>query len=297
MAERLPPSPDSVSPTPIGVDDADAEAPANEIISDVDTAAAAPAGNSQHRAAKRVLELIEIVAASDRPLSLSELARRADLPKSTTHSLVHTLASEGFLERASDGGHYSLGGRLLRLLIQLPQRFELSRVARPVMQRLVDEIGETSLIGVRRGDKILYVEQVEAPQFIRYVAPLGELRPLYCTSIGKLFMANMPASELRTLLRDHPPHSFTTYTKTNIGENLAEARAVKERGYGLNREESVSGVTAIAAPIHQAGDPEAPLIAGLALVGPSDRMGPKLEQARELVLDAGTQIALAVRSR
>lgn len=293
------PPPDSHPSAVPGTEDASSQAPEGVAAAEAEPSASRPttSGVSQHRAAKRALELIETVAASDRPLSLSELAQRADLPKSSAHSLVHTLTSEGFLERGADGGRYSLGPRLLRLLVRLPHQFELPRIARPIMQRLVDEIGETALIGIRRGDSILYVEQVEAPQFIRYVAPLGEPRPLYCTSIGKLFMANMPPSELLTLLRAHPPHNFTAYTKIDIDENLAEARAVKERGYGLNREESISGVTAVAAPIHQGGDPEAPLIAGLSLVGPSDRMGPKLQQARELVLDAATQIALAIKSR
>lgn len=252
---------------------------------------------STHRAAKRALELIESIAASDRALTLSELAQRADLPKSTAHSLVHTLTAEGFLERALEDGRYSLGPRLLRLLGRLPHQFELPRIARPIMQRLVDGLGETALLGIRRADSVLYVEQVEAPQYIRYVAPLGEPRPLHCTSIGKLFMAHLPTSELKSLLRTNPATAHTAYTKTDVEEILNEARAVKAQGYALNREESISGVTALAVPIHRGGDQDAPLIAGLSLVGPSDRMAPKLQQGRERTLDAAAQIAVAVTAR
>jgi IclR family acetate operon transcriptional repressor len=252
---------------------------------------------SQHRAAKRALELIETVAESEGGLTLSDLAQRADVPKSTAHSLVHTLTAEGFLERGAESGRFSLGPRLLRLLGRLPHQFELPRVARPIMQKLVDEIGETTLLGVRRGANVLYVEQVEAPQFIRYVAPLGEPRPLHCTSIGKLFMGDMPEGDLRALLRDEPLPALTPYTKTDIEEIITEARAVKEQGYAFNRGESIAGVTAVSVAVRAGAEQDAPVLGGLSLVGPSERMAPKLQHGRDLLLDAAAQIALAIKSR
>ncbi len=256
-----------------------------------------PSKASQHRAAKRALELIESVAESEGGLTLSELAQRAEVPKSTAHSLVHTLTAEGFLERGTDSGRFSLGPRLLRLLGRLPHQFELPRIARPIMQKLVDEIGETTLLGVRRGANVLYVEQVEAPQFIRYVAPLGEPRPLHCTSIGKLFMANMSEGDLRALLQSAPLEALTPYTKTDVEEIIAEARAIKEQGYAFNRGESISGVTAISVAVHAGNEADAPVLGGLSVVGPSERMAPKLPQGRELLLEATSQIALAIKSR
>src|SRR5262245_35637333 len=159
-------------------------------MAEVSTETAAPERTSDggHRAAKRALEVIEHVAASPRPVSLSEIAREVGLPKSSAHALIRTLDNEGYLQR-DVRGEYSLGPRLLRLLGSLPHRFELPRVARPIMQELVDELGETAILGILQGSEILYVEQVEAPQVIRYVAPLGEPRPLGVTSIGKVHLA------------------------------------------------------------------------------------------------------------
>lgn len=251
---------------------------------------------AHHRAARRVLELIETVAASDRALNLSELAHNLELPKSTAHALVHTLTADGFLERNGDA-RYTLGPRLLRLLGGLPHQFELPRIARPVMQELVDEVGETALVGVSRRRQILYVEQVEAPHPIRYVAPLGEPRPLHCTSVGKLFLAYMPEGELREFVSATPLEAFTAYTKTDIGEVLAEARTIRDHGYSLNREESIPGVTALAAGIRERGQDDAPLFAGLSVVGPSERMAPKLHRAKELVPKAATSIALGIHTR
>ena len=66
-----------------------------------------------------------------------------------------------------------------------------------MMEALVDQVGETAILGVRSGTSIIYVEQVEAPQYIRYAAPLGEARPLYPSSIGKLFIAAMSPAALQ----------------------------------------------------------------------------------------------------
>lgn len=261
------------------------------------------AGNSKHskamphRAAKRTLELIEALAETDKPLSLSELAVGANLPKSTAHSLVHTLTVEGFIERDDASGKHSLGPRMLRLMGRLPDQFSLPRIARPVMQRLADRIGETTLVGIRRGNGILYVEQVEAPQFIRYVAPIGEIRPLHCTSIGKIFIAELGDEQLRALLEESPPKAYTGYTKTEISEIIAEARAVREAGVAMNREESISGVTAVAAPIYGRSDSISPLIGGLSVVGPSDRMAGKLQEAKELLVAAAAEISPAAKPR
>lgn len=248
---------------------------------------------AQHRAAKRALELIEIVADGDGGLTLSELAVRAGVPKSTAHALLHTLTEETFLERSPSEGRYTIGPRLLRLLGRVPDQFELPRIARPIMQQIVDEFGETALLGIRRGAHILYVEQVEAPQFIRYVVPLGEPRPLHCTSIGKLFMAYMEPADLRSLLRESPPQSYTAHTETDIDGLLRQARSVRAEGVGYNREESIAGATAVAAPIFAGGKPQAPMIAGISLVGPSQRVRPHLDEGRTLVLAAAERIALA----
>lgn len=249
----------------------------------------------QHRAAKRALDIIELVASSKDPISLSEVCRRANLPKSSAHSLLHTLAVENYLERDAHN-RYTLGSRLLQLLGQLPRQFELPRVARPIMQQAVDELGETSLLGIRRGTEIIYIDQVEAPQFIRYVAPVGEPRPIYCTSMGKLFLSEMPVADARALLELVDRTARSDYTKVDIGEILTELDAIRSQGYALNREESIPGVIAVGAPIREGGAPDGRLVAGVSLVGPADRMGPKLRDARERVVAAAEAIGLGVKS-
>lgn len=256
-----------------------------------------PDTGAHHRAARRSLEIIEAVAADGSGLSLSELSRRVDLPKSTAHTLVQTLASDGFLERDTKSGHYVLGPRMLRMLGRLPDQFELPRVARPMMEVLVDEVGETAILGVRSGTSIIYVEQVEAPQYIRYAAPLGEARPLYSSSIGKLFIAAMSPAALEELMSESPPGRLTESTKTVPDEIVAECREVSALGHALNREETIEGVMAVAAPIYRGTGEKTTLLAGLSVAGPADRLSRRIEQIRPAVVQTAEQIGLALKPR
>ena len=253
------------------------------------------ASDGGHRAAKRALEVIENVAASPRPVSLSEIAREVGLPKSSAHALIRTLDNEGYLQR-DDRGEYSLGPRLLRLLGTLPHRLELPRVARPIMQGLVDELGETAILGIRQGDAIVYVEQVEAPQAIRYVAPLGEPRPLQVTSIGRLYLAALAPDEADSLLRELTLEKLTDRTLTSRSAIGKELEGVRDRGYAVNDEESVAGVVAIAVPVREGGD-DGPLVAGLSIAGPADRMRAALDSMPERLFDAARRIGAGVVSR
>jgi IclR family acetate operon transcriptional repressor len=249
-----------------------------------------------HRAAKRALELIEHVAASSEPVSLSELARQVDLPKSSAHALARTLADEGYLLR--DGrGAYALGPRLLALLGRLPHRFELPRVARPIMQQLVDDLGETAILGIRQGPQVIYIEQIEAPQMIRYVAPLGEPRPLHATSIGKIMLASMSPDDADALLRETKLERFTEHTTVSLRALKAELAAIREQGYALNQGESMAGIAAIAVPVRQGGAPTGSVIAGISMTGPASRMNGDLSEAHPRLEQAAQQIGAGVQAR
>jgi DNA-binding IclR family transcriptional regulator len=256
-------------------------------------AAGERASDGGHRAAKRALEVIEHVAASPQPVSLSEIAREVGLPKSSAHALIRTLDNEGYLQR-DDRGSYSLGPRLLRLLGSLPHRFELPRVARPIMQELVDALGETAILGIRQGQEIVYVEQVEAPQVIRYVAPLGDPRPMQVTSIGKVHLALMPAEESEAILRGATFEPLTDKTLTDRGAIKEELAKVRERGFSVNNEESIEGVVAMAVPIREGGAPEGTVIAGLSVAGPAERMRDELDRMPDRLQDAARRIGEGV---
>lgn len=252
--------------------------------------------SNEHRAAKRSLDLIEQIAIAGEPLSLAELTRRMQLPKSSTYALVRTLTTEGYLARGIESGHYSLGPRLLRIVSGLADQFELGRVAEGFMQQLADDFPETVLLGVRRGRSVFYIHSIESPQALRYAPAIGEPRPLHCTSIGKLFLADLKPTELVKLVGTLDLATHTSRTIVDVPKLLAEIEAVRELGFSTNQEESVTGAIAVAAPIYERADSSGRLVAGVSLAGPADRMRPELETATRRVIETAHQIGLHARA-
>lgn len=225
-------------------------------------------GFRPNRSALRTMHLIEAVTSSSEDLTLSELAEITETPKSSLHSLVKTLSRERYLRTAGNG--YAVGPRLLALVSRLPRQLDLARAARPIMQELVDDVRETCVLGVRSGSSVVYIEEVEGPHWLRYVAPLGVSRELHASALGKSILAYTPPDEAETLLRRTERRRLTPNTKTSLRELRTEFAETRQRGWAVSRAESIEGVLGIAAPVL---DDRGHAIAGIAIAAPFDRLG------------------------
>jgi IclR family acetate operon transcriptional repressor len=165
------------------------------------------------------------------------------------------------------------------------------------MQELVDDLGETAILGIRQGNQVVYIEQVEAPQMIRYVAPLGEPRPLHSTSIGKTILASMDPAEAEALLRETKLERFTEHTIVSLRALKSELSKIREQGFALNHEESMAGIAAIAVPVQEGGSANGPLIAGLSMTGPASRMNGDLAAFKPRLEAAARKIGAGVQRR
>jgi DNA-binding IclR family transcriptional regulator len=206
--------------------------------------------NDNVKSAARVLDILELLSRAEEPMTLKDLVTVLGLPKSSAHALLRTLQSRGYVERdAAD--RYALHESLR----QSPgwtggPDAHLIAVARPVMDRLRDDLDETVFLGVRgnRGDvKVIAKAVSRAP--IRYDSDNPGLRPAYCTAMGRVLLAfwdkkSADAYLLRTRLRPYTPRTVT---------NVAKLRAILARvvadGHTILEEEYVLGGAATAAPV------------------------------------------------
>lgn len=184
------------------------------------------------RTVERALGLLAEVAAEG-SVSLSEAARRAQLPTSTALRLLRTLEGSGFVVRDS-GGWFAAGPRLLQIGAYALSRQSLVRLARPGMQRIVAATGETvylSIAGPR--DTAVYIAMVEGTHPVRHTSWVGQSMPSADLAVGRALAGQVPAE-----------------------------------GYVAERDRSAPDVTAIAAPIRRTGG-----VAGaLSLLGPTYRI-------------------------
>lgn len=225
-------------------------------------------GKSSIQVIERMMTLLDVLAESPEPVSLKQLAHATGLHPSTAHRILASMSHARFVER-QDGGTYRLGIRLLELGHLVKTRINLREVALPHMQKLHEEIGEAINLAVRRDDDIVYIDRTSSGRsLVRVVYLVGDRAPLHLTSVGKLFLAEDGADELkqyakRTGLPGNTPHSLTS-----LGTLEKDLDWVRRHQLAYDNEEAELGLKCIAAPIR---DDEGNLIAGLSVSAPVER--------------------------
>jgi DNA-binding IclR family transcriptional regulator len=181
-------------------------------------------------------------------------------------------------------------------LAEARRRFQSSDLIREGMRRLVDRSGETVLFAVRDegGEMLTYVDVIESRSSVRFAAPIGVRRPLYCTAGGRALLANLPEKELRRYLERLKPRKLTAHTETNktlLAEAIEIARIT---GVGQTAEQAADGVTGTAAVIR---DGAGTVIGALVVAAPSSRLQDRREELVDLVLKEAATISRSLGYR
>ncbi|MET0282859.1 MAG: IclR family transcriptional regulator [Polyangiales bacterium] len=227
-----------------------------------------------------MLHILEALCAG--PMSLAELSRALETPKSSLAALLRGLATAGFVV-ASDGsfrlgaGAFGLGSALLQARRQL----QSSELVREGMRRLAEQAGETILFAVPDldGETMTYIEILESRKPVRFAVSVGDRRPLYCTSGGRALLAAGSDDELKRYLKQLKPEPLTGRTETNK-KKLAEAVAqAREAGVAQTFDQTAEGVLGTAAVIHEA---TGRVMGALIVAAPSIRVKGKETELAEL---------------
>jgi DNA-binding IclR family transcriptional regulator len=201
------------------------------------------------KSADRALEIFELLAAEPNGLTMSEIGGRLGYAPSSTHGLVHTLLTRGYLS-LGDGGRYQLGVRLIQLGLSVSDRLELRSVARARLEQLVERTQDTALLVVASDGELLYVDKVVSDaRAVRTDPRMSMNRPLHCSSLGKALLATLDEGTVLELVGEAPLTAVTEHSLTDpqhLLDDLAETRA---RGYSTDRQEAMPGVWCVGAPI------------------------------------------------
>jgi DNA-binding IclR family transcriptional regulator len=236
------------------------------------------------RTLDRGLAILEAVAAEGE-VSLSDIARATAMSASTAFRLIETLERRGFLARSEETGAYRIGSRAFDVGSAFSGAARMNDVARPVMRRLAEELGEGVALGVREGTQAMYVEQFEAKSAVRMTARLGSRMPLHCTAVGKVLVAWLWESRIDEIVGPEPYAQVAEATLTRRADLLRELARVRERGYALDAQEYEADVRCIAAPVRNR---EGEVVAAVSVSAPAGRLPTAREQvlARPLMLAA-----------
>jgi DNA-binding IclR family transcriptional regulator len=227
-----------------------------------------------HRAANRVVDILELLAASPDGLALRDVSAQLEVPKSSLLPLLRALTARAYLEQGR-AGEYRLGPGVRDLGAAAPAHRELVEVARPALVDLMRRTGETVFLGTLSSDRtsIVYVDKVESDHIIRYAAGVGDRRPLHATSSGKVMLAFLPEEEREEIVRSLSLAPHTERTVTSGMALRASLDEIRRAGVCVTVDELVPGASGIAAPVF---DRHGRVAGACAIGGPTDRVRPRV---------------------
>jgi DNA-binding IclR family transcriptional regulator len=246
---------------------------------DARTANDAARADSGVQVIARVADVLRALEGEAQGLSLSQIAKRVGLARSTVHRLVVALEREGFVAAASPNGRVRLGPELARL--GAASQPDLLRELRPLLRELSEELQETVDLAVLDGSEVRFIDQVLAPQRLRAVSGVGELFPLYCTANGKALLAALDHDTAEALLpaRLTP---LTPQTITSREQLWQELEDVRRRGYAVDREEHHVGISAVGATVSDTHG----AVGAVTVVAPTPRFAGNEEWLARRLLEA-----------
>jgi DNA-binding IclR family transcriptional regulator len=233
-------------------------------------------------AVERAFNILELLVEKSRKLTISEISRRLNIPKSSTYLIVRTLERRGYVQRDEEG-RYGLSFRLLKFSHAVLQNLEVRQLAVPFLKQLVHMTGCSVRLGCLEQGEVVIVEKEDTPGLIRINSWIGRRMEAYCTALGKALLAFSPEEQLEGViargLRKHTKRTITEAEKLKL-----ELERVRRLGYALNDEENAPEVRAIAAPIF---DHQGKVVAALGIAG----------TARQIPTEAISKLAGIVKEK
>ena len=196
----------------------------------------------------RAIGLLEMLASGE-GLGLSELARHTELPPSTVHRLLMTLNRRGLVSHDSETGLWTVGVGLFRIGSAYLRIRKLPEIVRPVIRKLLDEVGETVNVSMLDQRELVCVAQAESHAPVRAFFRLGRRLPLHASAAGKAILAAGSPAFRDDLLEGAPIERFTDTTHRSRKALLADVGEVATRGWAFDDEEHTVGMQCVSAAI------------------------------------------------
>jgi IclR family transcriptional regulator, KDG regulon repressor len=226
-------------------------------------------------------------AIEDGGLGVVRIADLIGREKSQVSRTLKVLAESGFVDRDAETLQYRLGWRFFTLAARAGEQRLLS-VAPALLERLVEDVGETAHLSVLQGVEVLTVLSKSPPHAVKADGWAGRTVPIYCTSSGRALLFDHDSEALFSLLSGVEFRRLRPGTVSNIEELEGSIALARERGYALVDEEFEFGLVGAAAPVR---DFKGELVAVLNVSAPKFRLGGRLEGAGQEVKKAADDLS------
>lgn len=226
---------------------------------------AAPAGLNKNeaketsvlfvRAAGRAMQVLAAFHQASGPLSLSEIAARADIDRSAAQRLVHTLLTLGYLRRGPDERGYLPGIRILDTTLDLLRLDPMVQKATPVLLELRKTVRERVDLSLYDETRLVYALRMQSKRETFYATLVGHSVPTYCTAGGRAALSVLTDDAVRSIVNRSTLQAYTSRTETGVDEIMALVAKARVDGFAVVVDEFVQGEVAIGVAIAQGGVP------------------------------------------
>ncbi|NQT01987.1 MAG: IclR family transcriptional regulator [Planctomycetes bacterium] len=241
---------------------------------------------------EKALDVLEIFLAHDDDIGLSEIASLSGFNVATTHRIVLTLVKRGYLNQKQKRQKYSLSTKFLQYSNLLSRRMKIRDIAFPIVDALNKMVGESVNIAILDRNEVVYIEHIETNKSLRIFTQVGNRAPLYCTGVGKIFLAHMGDDELQKALNSTDLLPHTPNTITDIKRLKKELELVKTEDVAIDNEEMEIGVKCIASPVKNS---EGSVTAAISVSGPTARLSNKrVNEIKTLVKSCAVEVSRAL---
>lgn len=238
----------------------------------------------------RAVDILDQLRLAGGELGIRDIASRVGLPKSTVQRVLRDLLDTDMATQDPVTRRYRLGPRTLALGTAYQHSVNLRNVSMPLMMSLRDRCGETVGLSVAVGNELMHVDQAESRSQLRRVFEIGHPLPMWCGAPSRIFLADLTEEEAERLVNDRDATDVVPHNPPSPERMLAEVEQARTDGFSIAVEETLSGVSTLAVPVH---GPLGRVVATISVTGPSTRLTPA---AMDRVLDDLTEVATTVSS-
>jgi len=240
----------------------------------------------------RALSLLDFLSLYPHGISLADLARNTQLPKSSLHRLMKELIGTGYVTRSPEG-LYSLSFKVCELSNRLLSGLDIVEISIPIIKRLCERIRETVHLVVPSGVDIVYLRKEDpVDSTIRIMSYTGMRRPMYVTAGGKSILSCYSEAQVKEIWDKSQIIRLTDNTITRLPALLEELERTRRRGYAVDDEENELGIRCVGVAIRNHMDMP---IGAISVSAPANRMTQeRIEELSDYVADAANSISFSM---
>lgn len=237
----------------------------------------------------KTLDIFELLRQEPAGMTITEICKALELPKSTIYGLLHTLADRKYLVVNELSKKYRLGLMLFEVGYSYLNNLNLSQETRSIITEIAGKCNETIHLAILNNTDVVYIDKIESSHDVRMVSSLGKRLPAHATGVGKAMLSCLSEEEISSIYKDVPLQQFTDNTITSLEQLKQELKDISREGYAFDDQESTEGIQCVAVPVfNRSGE----MVAGLSISVPVFRMNDKrIEELLKIVSEGARKLS------